>query len=151
LACPVSVQKRLRGWRCRSHPFGCRPYIGSRVRLTGGHGAHSSWRGGVLSPHPPTVLMMVMKCPGWCWGRRGWPHRADGDGSDRSCRPDVTTLSLHGWRIVVLLPFKGSTVLFRGCGTPVVRERMAQCHGVFAGHAAQCRTVAGMASPRELA
>jgi hypothetical protein len=28
---------------------------------------------------------------------------------------------------------------------------VAQCHGVVAGHAAQRRTVAGMASPRELA
>jgi hypothetical protein len=28
---------------------------------------------------------------------------------------------------------------------------VAQCHGVVADHVAQCRTVAGMASPRELA
>jgi hypothetical protein len=32
-----------------------------------------------------------------------------------------------------------------------VREWVAQCHGVVAGHTAQRRTVAGMASPGELA
>jgi hypothetical protein len=151
VACPVSIQERLRGWRCRSRLFGCRPYIGSRVRLTGGRWAHNSRRGGVLSPHPPTLLVMVMPCPRWRWGRRGWPHRADGDGSDRSRRPDVTVLSLRGCGIVVCLPFEGSAILFRGCGAPSVRERVAQCHGVVAGHAAQRRTVEGMTSPGELA
>jgi hypothetical protein len=33
----------------------------------------------------------------------------------------------------------------------VVREWVAQCHGVDTGLAAPCRTVAGMASPGELA
>jgi hypothetical protein len=89
MACPVSVQERLRGWRCRDRLFGHRPHIGSRVRLTGGHGVHSSRRGGVLSPRPPTVLGMVMQCPGWCWGRQGWSHRTDGDGGDRSHRPNI--------------------------------------------------------------
>jgi hypothetical protein len=51
----------------------------------------------------------------------------------------------------VRLPFKGSAVPFRGCGAPAVREWVVQCHGVVADHAAQCRTVAGMASPGELA
>jgi hypothetical protein len=55
MVCPVSVQEWLRGWRCRGRPFGRRPYIGSRVRLMGGRRAHSSWRGGVLSPRPPSV------------------------------------------------------------------------------------------------
>jgi hypothetical protein len=150
MSCPVSVQERLRGWRCRGRLFACRPYIGSRVRLTGGHGAHSSRRGGVLSPRPPTVLGMVMQCPGWCWGRQGWPHRTDGDGGDRSRWPDVTALSLCGRDVVVRLPFEGSAVLFRGCGTSVVREWVAQCHGVVVGHAAQRHTVAGIASPGEL-
>jgi hypothetical protein len=91
-----------------------------------------------------------MQCPGWCWGRRGWPHRADGDGSDRSRRPDVTALSLRGCGIVICFPFEGSAVLFRGCDTSVVRERVAHGHGVVAGHAAHRRTVAGMATPGEL-
>jgi hypothetical protein len=63
----VSVQERLRGWRCRDFSFSRRPYIGSRVRLTGGRRAHSSRRGGVLSPRPPhsvgdgdAVLGMVL-------------------------------------------------------------------------------------------
>jgi hypothetical protein len=78
MACPVSVQEQFRGWRCRGRLFARCPYIGSRVRLTGGHRVHNSRRGGVLSPPPPhthTVLGMVMQCPGWCWdggdGRTG--------------------------------------------------------------------------------
>jgi hypothetical protein len=121
------------------------------VWLTRSHGAHNSRRGGVLSPRPPTVLGIVMQCPGWCWGRRGWSHRTDGDGGDRSRRPDVTTLSLCGRGVVARLPFEGSAILFRGCGASVVRQWVAQCHGVVAGHAAQRRTVAGMASPGQLA
>jgi hypothetical protein len=50
---PASVQERLRGWRRRGFSFGRRPYVGSRVRLTEGRRAHSSRRGGVLSPRPP--------------------------------------------------------------------------------------------------
>jgi hypothetical protein len=47
--------------------------------------------------------------------------------------------------------FEGSAVLFRGCGVWVVREWVAQCLGADTGHTAQCRTVAGMASPEVLA
>jgi hypothetical protein len=92
-----------------------------------------------------------MQWPGWCWGRRGWSHRTDGDGGDRSRRHDVTALSLRGRGVVVRLPFEGSAILFRGCDASAVREWVAQCHGVVAGHVAQCRTVAGMASLGELA
>jgi hypothetical protein len=60
-------------------------------------------------------------------------------------------LSLCGRGVVVRLPFEGSAVLFQGCDASVVREWVPQCHGVVAGHAAQRRTVAGMASPGELA
>jgi hypothetical protein len=60
-------------------------------------------------------------------------------------------LSLRGRGIVVRLPFDGSAVLFRRCGASVVREWVAQRHGVVAGHVAQRHTVAGMASPKELA
>jgi hypothetical protein len=48
-------------------------------------------------------------------------------------------------------PFEGSVVLFRGCGTPAVQEWVTQCQGTDTGLAAQCRTVAGMASPKGLA
>jgi hypothetical protein len=99
----------------------------------------------------PQASGMVMQWPRWRWGRGGWSHSADGDGGDRSRRPDVTTLSLHGRGVVVCLPFKGSTVLFRACGASAVWEWVAQCHGVVADPAAQRCTVAGMASPGELA
>jgi hypothetical protein len=112
---------------------------------------YSSWRGGVPSPHASTALGMAMRWSGCRRGRRGWSHRADGDRGDRSRRPDITTLFLHGRGVVVRLPFEGSAVLFRGCGAPTIQERAAQCHGVVADHAAQRYTVAGMASPRELA
>jgi hypothetical protein len=56
-----------------------------------------------------------------------------------------------GREVAVCLPFEGSTVLFRGRGTSVVWEWAAQCHGAVAGHAAQRRTVAEMASSGELA
>jgi hypothetical protein len=88
---------------------------------------------------------------GMAWGRRGWSHRADGDGGDRSCWPDVTVLSLHGRGVVVRLPFEGPVVLFRGCGMSAVREWVAYCHGVVAHPAAQRCIVAGMASLGELA
>jgi hypothetical protein len=48
-------------------------------------------------------------------------------------------------------PFEGSAVLLRGCCAPTVREWVAQCHGADLGLTAQCRTVAGMASPGGLA
>jgi hypothetical protein len=91
-----------------------------------------------------------MQWTGWRRERRGWSHGADGDGGDCPHWPDVTTLSWHGRGVVVRLPFEGSAFLFRGCGASAVREWVAQCHGVVADSAAQCRTVAGMASPGEL-
>jgi hypothetical protein len=51
----------------------------------------------------------------------------------------------------VRLPFEGSAVLFRGCGAPAVREWVVQCRGAVTDHAAQHRTVVGMAAPREFA
>jgi hypothetical protein len=92
-----------------------------------------------------------MQWPGWRWGRRGWSHRADGDGGDRSRRPDVTVLSSHGRGVVVRFSFEGSAVLFRECGAPAVREWVAQRHGIVADLAAQRCTVVGMALPGELA
>jgi hypothetical protein len=48
-------------------------------------------------------------------------------------------------------PFEGSAVLHRGCCAPALREWVAQCHRADLGLTAQCRTVAGMASPGGLA
>jgi hypothetical protein len=66
MVCPVSVQERLRGWRCRGPSFGGRPHVDSRVPLTGGCTRHSSRRGDVLSPRASTASGMAMQCPGWC-------------------------------------------------------------------------------------
>jgi hypothetical protein len=72
MACLVSIQERLRRWRCGDFPLGRRSYADSRVRLTGGCKAHSSRRGGVLSFRTPTASGMVLQCPGW--------RRGSGDG-----------------------------------------------------------------------
>jgi hypothetical protein len=48
-------------------------------------------------------------------------------------------------------PLEGSSVLLQGCCTPAVREWAAQSLRGDPGLTAQCRTVAGMASPGELA
>jgi hypothetical protein len=66
MACPVPVQERHRGWRCRGLSFGGRLHADSRVPLTGGRRAHSSWRGCVLSPRTSTAPGMAMQCLGWC-------------------------------------------------------------------------------------
>jgi hypothetical protein len=55
MACPASVQERLRGWRRRGFSFGHRLGAGSRVWLTGDRGAHSSRRGGVSSLRTATA------------------------------------------------------------------------------------------------
>jgi hypothetical protein len=79
VACPVSVQEQLRGWRCGSFFPGHRSYADSRVWLTGGRKAHSSRRGGFLSPCTSTASRVGLQCPGW---RRG--------GRDGRTRPMVT-------------------------------------------------------------
>jgi hypothetical protein len=48
-------------------------------------------------------------------------------------------------------PFKGYAVLLRVCGASSVRKWAAQCHGADTGLTAQCRIVAGTASPGGLA
>jgi hypothetical protein len=63
MACPVSAQERLRGWRCRGRPFGGRPRADLRVPLTGGRMGHNSGRDDVLSPRVSTAS-------GWCYSAR---------------------------------------------------------------------------------
>jgi hypothetical protein len=98
----------------------------------GSRTGHTSGRGGVLSPRAPTASGMALQCPGWhCDGGDGrtWPmameetHRT----GPTSRRGLVRTQNTH------LSPFEGSAVLFRGCGAPAVRERVAQCHRVDTG------------------
>jgi hypothetical protein len=77
---------------------------------------------------------------------RGWLHRVDSDGDDRSRRPDVTA-----WPCVSTeKTFEGAAGPLRGRGVLAVRGQAAQCHRADTGLAAQCYTAAGMASPREL-
>jgi hypothetical protein len=77
---------------------------------------------------------------------RGWTHRANSDGDDRSRWPDV-----------MVWPCVSTEKTFEGAAGPPSRARhvsltgqAAQCHGADTGLAAQCYTAAGMASPREL-
>jgi hypothetical protein len=66
MACPVSVQERLRGWRCRGRSFGDHPHADSRVSLTGGRTRHNNGCGDVPSPNASTTSEMAMQCPRWC-------------------------------------------------------------------------------------
>jgi hypothetical protein len=60
MVCPVSVQERLRGWRCRGRPFGVRPHADSKVPLTRRRTRRSDGCGDVLSLHVPTVSGMAL-------------------------------------------------------------------------------------------
>jgi hypothetical protein len=150
VVCPISVQERLRGWRCGSFFHGRRPYADSRVRLTGGRKAHNSRRGGVLSSRTPTTSGMVLQRLGW--------RRAGGDGCTGPMVMEETCLTgpmsrhrLGRARDMCPSSFEGSAVLFRGCGAWAVQEWVTQCQGADTGLTAQCRTVVGMASPGGLA
>jgi hypothetical protein len=122
MVCPVSVQERLRGWRCRDFSFNRRPYIGSRVRLTGGRRAHSSRRGDVLSPRPPTVLEMVMQCPGWCWD--------GGDGCTEPMATEVTGPAGPTSRRSPVRAWSSRPSSLRGLRRPLSMARCVGCTGV---------------------
>jgi hypothetical protein len=90
--CPVLVQERLRGLRWRGW------LTGRRSGLIRG----CCWRGPVRG----TMAIVAMSCPrapqqrrdvatasGVAQQWRGWSHRADSDGDDRSRRPGFTTCS----------------------------------------------------------
>jgi hypothetical protein len=69
--------------------------------------------------------------------RRGWPHRARGDGGDALRWSDVTASSRAGAGSVSV-PF--SRVLpssFEGCGVQAIQEWATQCHRVDTGLLAQ--------------
>jgi hypothetical protein len=134
VACPVSVQEQLRGWRCGSFFLGRLACVISRVGLTEGRKAHISRRGGVLSSGTPTASGMVLQCPGW--------RRGSGDGRTGPMRMEETRLTGPTSRCC---PGRARD------GARAVQEWVAQCHGADAGLTAQCRTVARMASPGGLA
>jgi hypothetical protein len=89
VARPVLIQERFRVWRRSGWSSGRRhgPIRGCRQR--GARTRHSGSRGDVLSPalqQHRNVVTVLGVARQW----RGWPHRVDSDGKDRSRRPDVT-------------------------------------------------------------
>jgi hypothetical protein len=149
MACPASVQERLRGWQHGSFPLGRRPYADSRVQLTGGRKVYNNRRGGVLSPRTPTASRMVVQCSGW--------RRGGGDGrigptvTDESRLPGPASRRRPGRACNRRSLFECFADLFRGCSAWAILEWVAQCHGADTSLTAQCPTVAGMASPGGLA
>jgi hypothetical protein len=122
MACPVSVQERLQGWRCGSFPFSRRPYADSRVQLTGSRRAHSSCHGGVLSPRTPTTSGMALQCPG---RRRG--------GGDDHTGPMVTEETRLAGPTSRHRPGRardGHPYPFQGLRRPLSRGRCASRTGV---------------------
>jgi hypothetical protein len=87
---PVLVQEQLRGWRRSGWSPGRRPLAGSRVPSTGCPytAQWRSWRRPI--PVRSNSVGHVVAVPGVALQWRGWPHRADSDGEDRSRRTDVT-------------------------------------------------------------
>jgi hypothetical protein len=138
MACHVSVQERLRGWRCRDFSFSRRPYIGSRVRLTGGRRAHSSRRGDVLSPRPPTALEMVMQCPGWCWD--------GGDGRTGPMATEVTGPAGPTSRRSPVWAWSSRPSSLRGIRRPLLRARRVGRTGVGGTVPRNCRRPCRIAS-----
>jgi hypothetical protein len=90
-----------------------------------------------------------MQCPGWCWD--GGVGHTGSIATEATSPAGLTSRRSPGraWSRRVS-PFEGSIVLFRGRGASAVREWAAQCHRTDTGHAAQRRTVTGMATPGEL-
>jgi hypothetical protein len=97
-------------------------------------------------PRAPQQCRGVVTVPGVVQQRRGWSHRVDSDGDDRSHRPDVTAWS-----------YVRTKKTFEGAAGPPSRAQRVSHTGVGSivsgadtSLAAQCYTAAGMASPREL-
>jgi hypothetical protein len=111
---PVRAQERLQGWRCSDFLFGDRPCEDSRVLLTRGCTGVQQlvwWRPVAARFYS---VGTAMQWSGWHQGRRGWSQRANGDGGDRSCRPIITALSLHGRGVVVRLPSRAPSSFLEG-------------------------------------
>jgi hypothetical protein len=139
MACPVSVQERLRGWRRRILPFGRRPCADSRVQLTEGRTGHSSGRVGILSPRAPTASGMALQCPGW--------RRDGGDGHTGPMVMEETRSTGLTSRCGPGRAQNRHPSPLRGFCRPLLRVRRAgrtrvgaQCRGANIGLTAQCRT-----------
>jgi hypothetical protein len=71
----------------------------------------------------------------WCSAgmvaqRRGWPHRAGGDGGDAPHWSDVTASSCTGAGLSFVPLSRVLLSSFEGCDVEAVQEWAAQCHGV---------------------
>jgi hypothetical protein len=98
-------------------------------------------------PRVPNSAGVVVAVPGVALQGRGWPHRTDSDGDGApaglTSRLDPAESREKGSRV--------QPAPLRGRGVLAVREWAAQCHRADTGLVAQFPTVAGWASPRELA
>jgi hypothetical protein len=118
VARPVLIQERFRGWRRSGWSSGrCRGPIRGRRQW-------GSVRGTVAvvatsCPHAPQQHRDVVTLPGVVRQWRGWPHRVDNDGDDRSRRPDVTA-----WPCVI------TEKTFEGAAGPPSRARRVSRTGV---------------------
>jgi hypothetical protein len=112
VARPVLVQERLRGWRRSGWSSGHRRGPISRVQLTGGPYAvqWQSWRR--LVPVHSNNIGDVVTTLGVALQWRGWSHRVDSDGDDRSRHPDFTA-----WPCVI------TEKTFEGAAGPPSRAR----------------------------
>jgi hypothetical protein len=67
-------------------------------------------------PRAPQQYRDVVTVLGVVWQWRGWPHRVDSDGKDRSHRPNVTVWPC----IVTKKAFEGAAGPLRGLGALAV-------------------------------
>jgi hypothetical protein len=116
---PMLVQEQLRGWWRSGWSSGRRLGAGSRVPSTGDPNV-AQWR---AWRRPVSVrsnsVGHVVAVPDVALQWRGWPHRDDSDGEDRSHRPDVTV-----WPCVV------TGKAFEGCAGSPSRARHVSHTGV---------------------
>jgi hypothetical protein len=69
--------------------------------------------------------------------RRGWLHRAEGDGGDALHWSDVTAPSRASAGLTLVPLLRVPPPSFEGCVVKAVQEWAAQCHGVDTGLPAQ--------------
>jgi hypothetical protein len=115
VACPVPVQERLRGWRCRGWPSGRRPWAGSRVPSTGARTRYSGGHGDVLSPCAPTASGMSSQYPAW--------HCSGGDGRTGLTATERTVPTILTSRRSPAYSQKRHSSQFEGSAGPPSRAR----------------------------
>jgi hypothetical protein len=96
-----------------------------------GRWAHNSWRGGVLLPRPPTVLEMVMQCPGWCWD--------GGDGRTGPMAMEVSGLASLMSRRSLVRAWSSRLSHLLGLRRPLLRARRISRTGVGGTVSWECR------------